>query len=110
MLILSSTAVKLVLDGTISDKGILAPLNESINEPLMRVLRENHGSVLLTCLFESVLMEHVGSSVTRKSSLTSSTTTEFSLRSSRFSSVPRQNLIVQRLGENGAFAKIEAGV
>ncbi|KAF4471394.1 saccharopine dehydrogenase, partial [Fusarium albosuccineum] len=37
------TPVKLVLDGTISDKGILAPLNDSINEPLMRALRENYG-------------------------------------------------------------------
>ncbi|KAJ9155406.1 Saccharopine dehydrogenase-like protein [Pleurostoma richardsiae] len=36
-------AVKLVLDGTISDKGILAPLNEKINEPLMRELREKYG-------------------------------------------------------------------
>ncbi|KAH8903109.1 Saccharopine dehydrogenase [Coniochaeta sp. PMI_546] len=36
-------AVKLVLDGTISEKGILAPLNESINEPLMRELRDNYG-------------------------------------------------------------------
>lgn len=36
-------AAKLVLDGTISDKGILAPLNEKINEPLMRALREDHG-------------------------------------------------------------------
>ncbi|KAJ3526571.1 hypothetical protein NM208_g11127 [Fusarium decemcellulare] len=37
------TPVKLVLDGTISDKGILAPLHDSINEPLMRALRENYG-------------------------------------------------------------------
>ncbi|KAI3330824.1 hypothetical protein F4824DRAFT_504692 [Ustulina deusta] len=41
--LVGTSSVKLVLDGTISDKGILAPLNESINEPLMRVLRENHG-------------------------------------------------------------------
>ncbi|KAM6532400.1 saccharopine dehydrogenase,NADP+, L-glutamate-forming [Fusarium solani] len=38
-----AVAVKLVLDGTISDRGILAPLNESINEPLMQALREDYG-------------------------------------------------------------------
>ncbi|KAH8887025.1 Saccharopine dehydrogenase [Thozetella sp. PMI_491] len=36
-------AVKQVLDGTISDKGVLAPMNEKINEPLMRELREKYG-------------------------------------------------------------------
>ncbi len=39
----SLTATKLVLNGTISEKGILAPMDESINEPLMRELRENYG-------------------------------------------------------------------
>jgi saccharopine dehydrogenase (NADP+, L-glutamate forming) len=48
-----TTAVKLVLDGTISDKGILAPLKASINEPLMKELRENYGSVILTSLFDT---------------------------------------------------------
>ncbi|KAI0439817.1 Saccharopine dehydrogenase [Xylaria telfairii] len=38
-----AVATKLVLDGTISEKGILAPMNESINEPLMRELRESYG-------------------------------------------------------------------
>ncbi|OXV10123.1 hypothetical protein Egran_02113 [Elaphomyces granulatus] len=37
------TAVKQVLDGTISDKGILAPMNPSINKPLMRELKEKYG-------------------------------------------------------------------
>jgi len=36
-------AVKQVLDGTISDKGILAPMNPSINKPLMRELKEKYG-------------------------------------------------------------------
>ncbi|KAI0125832.1 Apo Saccharopine reductase [Xylariales sp. AK1849] len=36
-------ATKLVLDGKISDKGILAPLSGRINGPLMRELRENYG-------------------------------------------------------------------
>jgi saccharopine dehydrogenase (NADP+, L-glutamate forming) len=35
--------VKLVLDGTISEKGVIAPMTEKINEPLMRVLRDEHG-------------------------------------------------------------------
>jgi hypothetical protein len=53
MLMYRTTAVKLVLDGTISDKGILAPLKGSINGPLMRELRENYGSVVLTSLFDT---------------------------------------------------------
>jgi len=36
-------AVKQVLDGTISDKGILAPVNPRINKPLMQELKEKHG-------------------------------------------------------------------
>lgn len=35
-----AVAVKQVLDGTISDKGILAPMNRKINEPLMKELKE----------------------------------------------------------------------
>ncbi|KAL6719700.1 saccharopine dehydrogenase (NADP+, L-glutamate-forming) [Lecanora helva] len=35
--------VKQVLDGTISEKGILAPMNPSINKPLMRELKETYG-------------------------------------------------------------------
>ena len=37
------TAVLQVLDGTISDKGILAPMSPSINKPLMRELKEKYG-------------------------------------------------------------------
>jgi len=36
-------AVKQVLDGTISDKGVLAPMSPSINKPLMRELKEKYG-------------------------------------------------------------------
>ena len=39
------TAVKQVLDGTISEKGILAPLNPKINNPLMKELKEKYGYV-----------------------------------------------------------------
>ncbi|KAL7790396.1 Apo Saccharopine reductase [Trichoderma ceciliae] len=38
-----AVAAKLVLDGTINDRGIIAPLNGSINGPLMRELREKYG-------------------------------------------------------------------
>ncbi len=33
-------AVKLVLDGTISEKGILAPMTKKINDPLMKELKK----------------------------------------------------------------------
>ncbi|KAG8525430.1 uncharacterized protein KY384_009074 [Bacidia gigantensis] len=36
-------SVKQVLDGTISGKGILAPMTPSINRPLMQELKEKHG-------------------------------------------------------------------
>ncbi|PMD14759.1 Apo Saccharopine reductase [Hyaloscypha hepaticicola] len=36
-------AVKQVLNGTISETGILAPLNSKINGPLIRELKENYG-------------------------------------------------------------------
>jgi hypothetical protein len=51
MLTYRTTAVKQVLDGTISDRGILAPMNPSINTPLMRELKERYGSVFLASLF-----------------------------------------------------------
>ncbi|KAH6610681.1 Apo Saccharopine reductase [Trichoderma cornu-damae] len=38
-----TTAAKLVLDGTIGDRGIIAPLSGNINGPLMRELREKYG-------------------------------------------------------------------
>ncbi|KAH8646244.1 Saccharopine dehydrogenase [Xylariales sp. PMI_506] len=36
-------AVKQVLDGVISERGILAPMNTSINTPLMKELKEKYG-------------------------------------------------------------------
>ncbi|KAL9104961.1 MAG: hypothetical protein Q9163_000133 [Psora crenata] len=36
-------AVKQILDGTISDKGILAPITSKINAPLMKELKEKYG-------------------------------------------------------------------
>ena len=36
-------AVKQVLDGTISGKGILAPMSLEINDPLMKALKEEYG-------------------------------------------------------------------
>lgn len=38
-----AVAVKLVLDGTIADKGVLAPMTSSIIDPLIKVLREDYG-------------------------------------------------------------------
>ncbi|KAH8656629.1 Apo Saccharopine reductase [Tricladium varicosporioides] len=38
-----AVAVKQVLNGTISDKGILAPMNSKINNPLMKELKEKYG-------------------------------------------------------------------
>ncbi|KAF8473906.1 Apo Saccharopine reductase [Kalaharituber pfeilii] len=38
-----AVAVKQVLNGTISDKGILAPMNPKINNPLIRELKEEYG-------------------------------------------------------------------
>jgi saccharopine dehydrogenase (NADP+, L-glutamate forming) len=42
-----AVAVKQVLDGTISEKGILAPMKKSINEPLMKELKEKYGIFLI---------------------------------------------------------------
>ncbi|KAI1391201.1 Saccharopine dehydrogenase [Hypoxylon trugodes] len=39
-------AVKQVLDGTISERGILAPMNSKINDPLMKELKEKYGIYL----------------------------------------------------------------
>lgn len=36
-------AVKQVLDGTISEPGILAPMNTKINEPLIKELKDTYG-------------------------------------------------------------------
>jgi saccharopine dehydrogenase (NADP+, L-glutamate forming) len=38
-----AVAVKLVLNGTISEKGILAPMYPKINDPLMKTLKEEYG-------------------------------------------------------------------
>lgn len=38
-----NAAVKQVLNGTISETGILAPLNSKINGPLITELKENYG-------------------------------------------------------------------
>jgi saccharopine dehydrogenase (NADP+, L-glutamate forming) len=40
-------AVKQVLDGTISEKGVLAPMTSKINEPLMKELKEKYGIFLV---------------------------------------------------------------
>ena len=36
-------AVKQVLNGTISDRGILAPMNAKLNNPLIKELKEEYG-------------------------------------------------------------------
>ncbi len=38
-----AVATKFVLDGTISEKGILAPLDSKINDPLMKELKMTYG-------------------------------------------------------------------
>lgn len=38
-----AVAVKQVLNGTITDKGILAPMNVKINDPLIKELKEVYG-------------------------------------------------------------------
>lgn len=38
-----AVAVKQVLNGTITDKGILAPMNAKINGPLIKELKEVYG-------------------------------------------------------------------
>jgi hypothetical protein len=48
-------AVKQVLNGTISEKGILAPMSSSINNPLMKELKEQYGLVSSsTCFFKHI--------------------------------------------------------
>lgn len=46
-----AVAVQLVLDGTISDKGVLAPMNAKINDPLIKVLKEKYN---IECKEETV--------------------------------------------------------
>lgn len=38
-----AVAVKQVLNGTLSDKGVLAPMNAKINDPLIKELKEVYG-------------------------------------------------------------------
>ena len=40
-------AVKQVLDGTISEKGVLAPMTSKINDPLMKELKEKYGITMI---------------------------------------------------------------
>ncbi|KAK9426546.1 putative Saccharopine dehydrogenase [Seiridium unicorne] len=42
-----AVAVKQVLNGTISEKGVLAPMNSKINDPLMKELKEKYGIYLI---------------------------------------------------------------
>lgn len=42
------TAAKFVLDGTISDRGVLAPMYSKLNDPLMKELKEKYGYVVFT--------------------------------------------------------------
>lgn len=37
-----AVATKLVLNGTISDKGVIAPMNAKINDPLIEELKKLH--------------------------------------------------------------------
>ena len=67
--ILCRTAVKQVLNGTISDKGILAPLNSKINNPLMKELKEKYGYILCQSLGSSYANTASVSSVRRRLSL-----------------------------------------
>ena len=54
--VLSRTAAKQVLNGTISEKGILAPMNSKINDPLMKELKEKYGLVFLSQFLRSSLV------------------------------------------------------
>ncbi|KAM0813480.1 putative Saccharopine dehydrogenase [Seiridium cardinale] len=42
-----AVAVKQVLNGTLSEKGVLAPMNSKINDPLMKELKEKYGIYLI---------------------------------------------------------------
>ncbi|KAM6512754.1 saccharopine dehydrogenase,NADP+, L-glutamate-forming [Fusarium solani] len=44
-------AVKQVLNGTLSEKGILAPMNGKINNPILKELKEEYG---IFCVEETV--------------------------------------------------------
>lgn len=38
-----AVAVQQVLNGTISEKGVLAPMNAKLNDPLIKELKEKYG-------------------------------------------------------------------
>jgi saccharopine dehydrogenase (NADP+, L-glutamate forming) len=40
-------AVKQVLSGQISQKGVLAPLNPTLNDPIMKELKEKYGITMV---------------------------------------------------------------
>lgn len=46
-----AVAVKQVLNGTIADKGILAPMNAKINDPLIKELKEIYG---IECIEQTI--------------------------------------------------------
>lgn len=53
-----AVAVKQVLNGTIAEKGVLAPMNSKINDPLIKELKEvsqlskhRFNSDMLICIF-----------------------------------------------------------
>lgn len=46
-----AVAVKQVLNGTITDKGILAPMNAKINDPLIKELKEIYG---IECIEQTI--------------------------------------------------------
>lgn len=46
-----AVAVKQVLNGTITDKGVLAPMNAKINDPLIKELKEVYG---IECIEQTI--------------------------------------------------------
>lgn len=46
-----AVAVKQVLNGTLSEKGVLAPMNAKINSPLIKELKEVYG---IECIEETL--------------------------------------------------------
>lgn len=46
-----AVAVKQVLNGTLSEKGVLAPMNAKINGPLIKELKEVYG---IECIEETL--------------------------------------------------------
>ncbi|UKZ65093.1 uncharacterized protein TrAtP1_006293 [Trichoderma atroviride] len=42
-----AVATKQVLDGTLSEKGVLAPMSAKINNPIMKELKEKYGITMI---------------------------------------------------------------